>query len=128
MSTFGDRLKELREEVNLSQQELGITLNLSQSTIAYYESNKKQPSQATLKKMAKYFNVSTDYILAETDVPSPIAPLEPKKPKDLLKFLEQSEVMFDGEIYNLDEDDKKKMREALEYAFWHAKQKNKRKK
>lgn len=30
--------------------------------------------------------------------------------------------MFDGELYQLDKEDKQKVRDALEFAFWHAKQ------
>lgn len=80
-----------------------------------------------LAKLTKIFNCTADEILGgqplETDEPSEI-----KKPKDLSKFLEQSEVMFDGELYDLDEEDKETLRKALEFAFWQAKQKNKRNK
>ena len=67
MSTFGERLRLLREEKELSQDALGKVFNLSQSIIAYYEKDKKQPSQKTLKQMATLFNVSTDFLLGETD-------------------------------------------------------------
>ena len=70
---FGERLKELRESKKLTQEELAKILNLSQSSIAYYESSKKpkQPSQRTLIKIAKYFNVTLDYLLGLTDDPTP---------------------------------------------------------
>lgn len=63
MSTFGSRLKNLRENKELSQGELGKRFNLSQSTIAYYESDKKQPNNNTLKKIADFFGVTVDYLL-----------------------------------------------------------------
>jgi len=65
MAMIGERLKELRESKKLTQEELAKFLNLSQSSIAYYESSKKpkQPSQRTLIKIAKYFNVTLDYLL-----------------------------------------------------------------
>ena len=66
MITFGQRLKYLREKKGISQGELGKRFNLSQSTIAYYELNKKQPSQSTLNKMADFFDVTADYLLART--------------------------------------------------------------
>jgi len=80
-----------------------------------------------LNKLTKIFGVTADEILGGQTL-SDCETIEPKRPKDLLKFLDQAEVMFDGELYKLDEDDKEKVRQALEYAFWHAKQKNKRKK
>ncbi|MFB9326968.1 helix-turn-helix domain-containing protein [Paenibacillus aurantiacus] len=63
MSTFGERLKKLRERKKLSQKELAERFNLSQSTIAYYETNKKQPSQSTLQKFADFYETSVDYLL-----------------------------------------------------------------
>ncbi|MCL6446826.1 MAG: helix-turn-helix transcriptional regulator [Armatimonadetes bacterium] len=71
MNTFGQRLKVLREEKKLSQEELGKIFHLSQSTIAYYEKDKKQPSQKTLQKFADFFNVSVDYLLGRTNNPKP---------------------------------------------------------
>jgi transcriptional regulator with XRE-family HTH domain len=63
MPTFGERLKKLRERRGLSQQELADRFNLSQSTIAYYESDKKQPSQNTLQKLADFYETSVDFLL-----------------------------------------------------------------
>ena len=54
MATFGERLRLLREEKGLSQDELGKILNLSQSTIAYYETNKKEPTRETIIKIADF--------------------------------------------------------------------------
>lgn len=68
MITFGQRLKMLREKKELSQEELGRRFNLSQSTIAYYELDKKQPSQNTLHKMADFFEETTDYILGRDKI------------------------------------------------------------
>jgi len=67
MTTFGARLKKERESRDLSQQELANRLNLSQSSIAYYEKDKKQPPQNTLAKIADFFEVSVDYLLGRTD-------------------------------------------------------------
>lgn len=85
MATFGQRLKKLREQKNLSQEELAHLFNLSQSTIAYYELDKKEPSKKTIVKLANFFNVTTDYLLVhdistllpesfalEEDIPVPI--------------------------------------------------------
>ncbi|WP_371366224.1 hypothetical protein SRRS_06770 [Sporomusa rhizae] len=79
-----------------------------------------------LNKLTKIFDVTADEIMGDSPLPS--ASDEPKKPKDLVKFLEQTEVMFDGETYELNEEDREKLKAAFEFVFWHAKQKNKRKK
>lgn len=65
---FDVRLKELREHKGLTQKDLASKLNLTQSTIAYYESGKKLPTVDTLLSLAKYFNVSTDFLLGLSKV------------------------------------------------------------
>ena len=50
------------------------------------------------------------------------------KDKGLEKFLKEAEVLFDGNTYKLNIEKKNQIQEALEIAFWDAKQRNKRKK
>ena len=64
---YGDRLKQLREEKKLSQQQLADKLKLNRSTYARYELNKTQPDYDTLEKLANFFGVSTDYLLGRDD-------------------------------------------------------------
>ena len=68
MTTFGERLRSLRDEKDLSQEELGKILNLSQSTIAYYETSKKEPTKETMERMADFFGVSLDYLFGRTNI------------------------------------------------------------
>lgn len=69
MDTFGQRLRIQRTIKGWTQGELGEKLTLSQSTIAYYENDTKQPSQRTLKQMSDLFNVSIDYLLVQDEGP-----------------------------------------------------------
>jgi transcriptional regulator with XRE-family HTH domain len=62
---IGHKIAELRDLHKLTQKELADKLNLSQSAIAYYETNKKRPSIETLQLMAKIFNVNISYFLEE---------------------------------------------------------------
>ena len=59
------RLKELRKERQLTQQELGEIINCTHTAINYYENGKRQPDLETLCKLADYFNVSVDYLLGK---------------------------------------------------------------
>lgn len=61
------RLKELREAKHLSQQNLGMKLNVSQAMISKYELGSAQPDYQMLKKIANFFNVTTDYLLENSD-------------------------------------------------------------
>lgn len=67
MTTFGDRLRALRNEKNLHQSELGEILELSPSAIGSYERNLREPSYKHLVQMADMFGVSVDYLLCRTD-------------------------------------------------------------
>lgn len=66
MKKFGENLRKLRDRHDMTQEALGKLLNVTQSTIAYYESGKKQPTLETLLIIADYFEVSTDYLLNRT--------------------------------------------------------------
>ena len=67
MRKFSERLKELRNENGLSQVEVGKKLGVTQSTIAKWESNEREPAQEMLVEIAKFFNISTDYLLGLSD-------------------------------------------------------------
>ncbi|HIY97223.1 MAG TPA: helix-turn-helix domain-containing protein [Candidatus Borkfalkia excrementigallinarum] len=64
---FGIRLKELRKERKVTQKELANALGCSQSMVAQWESHKNKPTEDFIVKTAKYFDVSTDYMLGLID-------------------------------------------------------------
>lgn len=58
-----ENLKKLRKQSGISLKILGKALGVSESTVSLYENNKRQPDNDMLRKIADYFNVSTDYLL-----------------------------------------------------------------
>lgn len=60
---FGIKLAELRHKSHMSQFQLAKVLNVSTSTLGMYETDKREPSLKVLKRIADYFDVSTDYLL-----------------------------------------------------------------
>ena len=60
---FGDRLKELRKEHNLTQEEIGQLCEVGKTTISNWENNITQPPFDIVKRLAKYFGVTIDYLL-----------------------------------------------------------------
>ena len=64
---FGERLRELRLEKNLTQKQLGDIFNVNRVTIVDWEIRGKQPSYEILCKLAKFFEVSSDYLLGLED-------------------------------------------------------------
>ena len=61
--SFGDNLRALIEERDITQKELAKQLNIAPSTLGSYVQNVREPDFATLKIFADFFDVSTDYLL-----------------------------------------------------------------
>ena len=60
---FGDILRSLLEDRDLTQKQLAAELNIAPTTLGNYFRNDREPDFETLKLLAKYFGVSTDYLL-----------------------------------------------------------------
>lgn len=109
---FQIRLKELREEMGISQYEFARRLGVAQSTVGGWESGKREPSFDTLKKIAEFFNTSVDYLLGRTNQRNPNKPELPpefKTPEEAAKFiLEQNVIMGYGgfDINKLSDEEK----------------------
>lgn len=61
--SLGERLKKLRLDHGMTQMDLCARLNIEQSTLANYESNRRIPKAETLLNIASIFDVTTDYLL-----------------------------------------------------------------
>lgn len=70
MSKFPERLRDLRKDRNLSQSDLAETLGYSCSSISNYETGKHEAGYDTLITLAKFFDVSIDYLLGNSDDPA----------------------------------------------------------
>ena len=73
MTTFGERLRGLRIEKELNQEEFGKLFNMPKSRISQYETNKRQADDQTKKLFADYFKVSLDYLMGRSDIRTPEA-------------------------------------------------------
>ena len=60
---FGEKLRILIEDKDMTQKELATQLNIAPSTVSSYVQNTREPDFATLKMLAKFFDVSIDYLL-----------------------------------------------------------------
>ncbi|GAA0135325.1 helix-turn-helix transcriptional regulator [Paenibacillus sp. YSY-4.3] len=63
------RIRSLREDKDLTQTQLADYLNITQATYSRYESGNLDVPSLVLIKLSKYYNVSIDYILGQTDNP-----------------------------------------------------------
>lgn len=67
---FGEKLRELRINATLSQEQLAEILDISQQAVGLWERNKNLPSKKLLLKIAEYFNVTTDFLLNDNKTSS----------------------------------------------------------
>lgn len=63
------RIRDLREDADLTQKQVGEAINVPQRTYAYYESGQRMVPPQVLCALADFYNVSVDYILGRTDKP-----------------------------------------------------------
>lgn len=64
---FGERIRNLREDRDLTQSELGAQVNMTQRKISYIERGKYEPSIDDIVSFCKFFDVSSDYLLGLND-------------------------------------------------------------
>ena len=67
MATFSERLRELRKENRITQQELADKFFITKSAVSKYENGVNTPENKLLQDLADYFNVSIDYLLGRTN-------------------------------------------------------------
>jgi transcriptional regulator with XRE-family HTH domain len=65
--TFSDRLKNLRIEKELSQEDLSRILNITRAAVSGYETGRNEPSYEVLSKLSNIFDCSIDYLLGKVD-------------------------------------------------------------
>lgn len=68
---IGNRIRELRKQNKMTQLDLADRLNVEFSNVSKWELGKNNPSMELIQKIAIIFNVSIDYLLGQTDNPSP---------------------------------------------------------
>lgn len=67
MDTFGQRLRALREENNLTQRQLAEQIGYGKSSISFWENDLKDPTSKVIIKLSKLFKVTSDYLLGLED-------------------------------------------------------------
>lgn len=130
---LGDKIKTLRKEKRVTQQELANAIDVVQSTIGMIESGKKTGSTQTLLKIANFFGVTVDYLLSEDDKKNEEdvtqIKLSKKAEKDIEKALAQTledlsntqdGLMFSGEP--IDDETRELLKISLENSMRLAKQ------
>lgn len=92
MDILGERLKKLRDGKKLLQKQVSNELNITVQRYSSYENNLRNPEIKILIALAKYFNVSTDYLLGidnQTYIDKCEITTQIKELKDIINKLEK---------------------------------------
>lgn len=106
---FSNRLRELRQTKNLSQNEIAEKYNIDRTTVGKWESNISTPNVEIIKDLAKYFNVTTDYLLGNSNIKQ-----QTKKDDNLEEEFPEGLKMLRRANKELTEEGKKKMLEMAQ--------------
>lgn len=115
---FGDRLKMLREDKDITQKQLGQIVGVSDRVIGYYESNNRFPKdENTLKSLADYFGVSLDYLLGRNSESHILISNENKNIDEIIEDFESAlnNAMLNGE--KMDERTKELFKQSLRNVY-----------
>lgn len=116
MSSFGERLRGLRNERKLHQSQSADIFGLSPSAIGSYERNEREPSYQQLIAFADYYNVSLDYLLGRTDERLTVKDYASQTTRDLEELLSSYEIEVKG--YKLSKQDKSILSDVSVGLFW----------
>lgn len=61
--TLGEKIRLLREELELNQTELGEAVGMTQRRVSYIENDRYEPSVEDIRAFCRFFHVSADYLL-----------------------------------------------------------------
>lgn len=130
MSSLGSRIKSLRTEHKMTQDQIAKQLGMGRSNFGHIENDRVIPSSDDLQKIADILQTTSDYLLgrveAKATTPTQAAPdwATAKDKRDLAKFINDPQGLFYKGV-EFDETDKAKMIGVLEAIFWDAKARNK---
>jgi transcriptional regulator with XRE-family HTH domain len=125
--SFGEKLREIRTQENLTQQEMADRIGVSLRTLKSYELGETLPRYRKIyHKIAEEFNVDVNYLLAEGDdfILSAGEKYGSRGIKGAQELIDNARALFAGG--ELSEDDKKVVFDALQEAFFEAKLENKK--
>jgi len=64
---FSNRIKELRQEKEIRHADVAEFLGITRRAYSYYETGEREPNFETLAKLARFFDVTSDYLIGLTD-------------------------------------------------------------
>lgn len=134
MSSIGLRLRAARENIRLSQKEVGETLKINHKNISHWENGRALPSLSDLRDLANLYNVTTDYLIGDinaykqqlthqedTDLSNMLFRNDPAMQKVIKSIKFDGTIHDDGAIYRLSDNNIAFIENAIRMAYEEAK-------
>lgn len=121
MASLGERIRQLREESEMTGEQLGKKLNVSKQSISKWENDTSNPDIDTIRKIASIFNTTVDYLSGNSDIRNPYITegIESKEEEkyNVAKLDDDISIWFSKDEYSddLPEDVKNSMRDYLRF-------------
>lgn len=125
---FGEKLKKLRTEANMSQEELASMLGITRRSIVYYETKSRYPKRReVITGLSKIFNVPVDFLINDGDdfIARAAARFGASGAAEAMQLVEEIGGLFAGGALN--EEDKDKVFKAISDLYWESKEMNRKK-
>ena len=96
MNNFGEKLKMLREQTDITQEEVSQKLNVTRQSVSNWENNKNYPDLTTLVTLSQLYNISLDDLLKDENnvVKSMKTELNSYRSSELIKLIIFSVLAF----------------------------------
>lgn len=95
-NSFSDRIRKLRQDMDITQSELANKLGITTTALSFFESGSRIPNIEVLRNMATIFNVSSDYLLGLSEKKETSSDLKTYADmiRHIIPLLEQSNIWY----------------------------------
>lgn len=114
MESLGDRIANLRKELDINQKELATKVGITEASLSRYENNLREPKSEIIVRLAKALETSTDYLLGIND--NTKISKEDKLIIENLSVSEKTKKLLE-KIYSLEKEDREAIEKMIDNAY-----------
>ncbi|PBI62260.1 helix-turn-helix domain-containing protein [Clostridioides difficile] len=114
MESLGDRIANLRKELDINQKELATKVGITEASLSRYENNLREPKSEIIVRLAKALETSKDYLLGVND--NTKISKEDKLIIENLSVSEKTKKLLE-KIYSLEKEDREAIEKMIDNAY-----------
>ncbi|AXU28024.1 helix-turn-helix domain-containing protein [Clostridioides difficile] len=114
MESLGDRIANLRKELDINQKELATKVGITEASLSRYENNLREPKSEIIVRLAKALETSTDYLLGVNE--NTKISKEDKLIIENLSVSEKTKKLLE-KIYSLEKEDREAIEKMIDNAY-----------